>query len=76
MASPTFFSDGHTPALRDTQWRIEQKILGALVDGGGGGMEVVAGAPTAGSNPTGKSFYWDSTNKNLYVWDGADWNAH
>lgn len=36
MASPTFFGDGHTPAVHDTEWRINQKILGALIDGGGG----------------------------------------
>lgn len=37
MSSPAFFNDGHVPNAYDTQWRIEQKILGALIDGGGGG---------------------------------------
>lgn len=34
---PSFFSDGNTPAIRDTKWRILQKILGALTGSGGGG---------------------------------------
>lgn len=37
MASPTFFSRGHTPTRTDTKWFIEQRILGAINDGGGGG---------------------------------------
>lgn len=37
MASPTFFSDGHTPAITDTTRIATEKILGALIDGGGGG---------------------------------------
>lgn len=37
MASPTFLGDGHTPRRSDAQWAIQQKILGALVDGAGGG---------------------------------------
>lgn len=36
MASPTFLGDGHTPRRSDALWAIEQKILGALTDGGGG----------------------------------------
>jgi len=38
MASPTFLGDGHTPRRTDALWAIEQKILGALVDGAGGGI--------------------------------------
>jgi len=37
MASPTFLARGHTPTRSDTKWFIEQRILGALIDGGGGG---------------------------------------
>lgn len=37
MASPTFFARGHTPTLSDTRWFLLQRILGATVDGGGGG---------------------------------------
>lgn len=36
MASPTFLGDGNTPRRSDAQWAIQQKILGALVDGAGG----------------------------------------
>lgn len=37
MSSPTFFGEGSTPRVKDTRWRILQKILGATIDGGGGG---------------------------------------
>jgi hypothetical protein len=37
MASPTFFTRGHTPTLTDSRWFILQRILGAVIDGGGGG---------------------------------------
>jgi hypothetical protein len=49
MANPTFLSDGHTPRRTDTQWTIEQKILGALVDGAGGGGSGSGGLAGAGS---------------------------
>lgn len=35
MADPTFLSGGHTANPRDTIWLVEQRILGALNDGGG-----------------------------------------
>jgi hypothetical protein len=37
MAQPEFLGDGHTPRRTDALWAIEQKILGALLDGAGGG---------------------------------------
>jgi len=37
MASPVFLGDGSTPRRGDALWAIEQKILGVLTDGGGGG---------------------------------------
>lgn len=40
MAEPIFLGDGHTPRRSDALWAIEQKILGALIDGGGGGPGV------------------------------------
>lgn len=48
-ASPVFFGEGHTPRVKDTRWRILQKILGALVDGAafppiGGTQQVFYGA--------------------------------
>jgi hypothetical protein len=36
MATPVFFSRGHTPNKLDCLYHIEQRILGALTDGGGG----------------------------------------
>jgi hypothetical protein len=35
MADPTFLAGGHVPNRNDAQWMIEQRILGAIVDGGG-----------------------------------------
>ena len=37
MSSPAFFPEGSEPRLRDTIWRILQKINGGIADGGGGG---------------------------------------
>lgn len=37
MSQPNFFSEGSAPRRSDTQWKIEQKILGALADGAAGG---------------------------------------
>jgi hypothetical protein len=49
MASPTFFSDGHTPRVDDTRWEINQKILGTLNDiAGGGGGGIPLSLPTWG----------------------------
>lgn len=48
MASPSFFSEGHTPVRTDTRWKILMKILGATIDagsGGGGGGLAGAGSP-------------------------------
>lgn len=44
MSSPSFFSEGNTPRLRDTQWKVAQKILGAIIDQGAGF------APVSGTN--------------------------
>lgn len=46
---PDFFSDGNTPSRRDGMWVIEQKILGALIDGNGDGGGNAALEPAAGS---------------------------
>jgi hypothetical protein len=34
MANPVFLSGGSTPNRNDSQWFIEQRILGAIKDGG------------------------------------------
>ena len=50
MAQPDFLGDGSTPRRSDALWAIEQKILGALIDGaGGGGGPVVSGCSLAGT---------------------------
>jgi len=51
MASPTFLGDGNTPRRSDALWAIEQKILGALADGAGGGG--VGGSFVVGANQPG-----------------------
>lgn len=53
MASPTFLSDGHTPRRDSTLWFIEQKILGAINDGGGGGGGGGASVETGSGSPEG-----------------------
>ena len=78
MASPSFLSGGSTPNINDTRWMILQRILGAMVDGGGGSvgsgaLTLGAGAPASGTTGT---FYWDTTNKNLYVIDADGVNIH
>lgn len=47
MSDPSFFSEGSEPRRSDTQWKIEQKILGALDSSGG------IFVPTAGGTMTG-----------------------
>lgn len=70
MASPTFFSDGHTPNRNDTVNMILQRILGALVDGAGGsgtgGLQGVVnpeGSVTADPGTT----YWNSANQTFWA---------
>lgn len=51
--SPTFFARGHTPTLSDTQWFIEQRILGALVDGAGAASGEILAYTTTGPTADG-----------------------
>lgn len=37
MPEPEFFGEGSQPRRPDTLWKIDQKILGAIRDGGGAG---------------------------------------
>lgn len=75
MASPTFFSDGNTPNRLDTQWRISQKILGILVDGGGGlggsgaVLQDATGAPPA--DPTHPAISFPTGGGGISEWDVA-----
>ncbi len=54
---PSFFGEGNQPRVKDTRWRILQKILGATIDngsggGGGGGFAWITWQDT-GPNPSG-----------------------
>lgn len=49
MSSPTFFSDGSSPRITDTTRIATEKILGALVDGGGGGGGGGSGGISSGA---------------------------
>lgn len=51
MATPTFYPEGNTPKLFDTQRRIEMKILGAIIDSapGSGATDYATGGNFSGS---------------------------
>lgn len=67
MSSPTFFGEGSTPRVRDTRWRILQKILGATLDGGGGGgggglaFSTGTGSPEGVVTGSPGDTYWDTS---------------
>lgn len=76
--NPTFLG-GHTPARADTQWAIQQKILGALIDGGGssGGLSGT-GSPLNTVTPTAVSQIYVNTDAPHSLWisvglTNADW---
>lgn len=78
MASPTFFGDGHTPRRSDAKWVILQKLLGAEIDGGGGGgtQQVYRDrAPAAPDDPALPAISYNSMTGVLSQWDtaGASW---
>lgn len=74
--SPTFLSDGHTPRVTDPLWAIEQKILGALVDGAGGGGGSGSGAVLEGAvdpvaapaDPTMAALYTNTATGTVWIW--------
>lgn len=81
--SPGFFGEGHTPRVNDTLWRIEQKVLGALIDVGGGVISgglwtVAAGAPPVDGSIT-TMFYKNSVTgfryANLATVAAPDWDV-
>lgn len=75
MASPTFFGDGSTPRRSDTQWVILQKILGAIVDGGGsaggGGSFTGSGSPEGVVTATEGKLYVDQATTPPSLWAKA-----
>lgn len=68
MASPTFFRHGNTPNVSDSKWMILQRILGAIIDGGGGGSGtggaglVGTGSPEGTVTADAGTTYADNTN--------------
>jgi len=76
MASPIFLSDGSTPRRTDAIWAIEQKILGAVIDGGGGGGGGTGtgqagmtgiGSPEGVKTATPGTIYLDTATNSFYV---------
>lgn len=71
--SPTFFGEGHTPRITDPLWVISQKILGAVITGGGAGGGLVGvvspqGVVTAAIG----TVYYDSVADTFWInLDGA-----
>lgn len=52
-AIPTFFGEGNTPRVKDTRWRILQKILGATLEGGTSTSGAWITWQDTGPNPSG-----------------------
>lgn len=80
MSSPTFFGDGSTPRITDTRWAILQKILGATVDGGGGGgAPLLSGAGSPQGSVAGSlgQRYRDTVTGNFWtnIDGGTGWAA-
>lgn len=74
MASPNFLSGGHTPNRLDTLWTIEQRILGALVDGAGGGGADLYGVVDPEGSVTGSrgNSYINTANHTLWFKETGD----
>lgn len=76
MAEPTFFSEGNAPRQTDALWKIEQKILGAIRDGGGGGGGGGApnlsgiGSPVGVVTPTAVNQWYTDTAGN-FIWQST-----
>ena len=81
MASPTFLGDGHTPRRSDALWAIEQKILGALVDGagsgsGGGGTGLSgAGSPEGSVTADPGTTYLDTSTNSFWAKNSGSGNT-
>lgn len=71
MASPTFFVGGSTPNSNDNTWTVLMKILGATIDGGGGGGNPEPGVVDPEGNVPADpgAIYWNSANGTLWVKD-------
>jgi hypothetical protein len=68
--NPTFLSGGHSPRNTDTKWMIEQRILGALTDGGT--VMKGAGAPSNANGSDG-DLYVRTSNGVVYSKANGVW---
>lgn len=50
---PDFFPEGNTPRIKDSMWRITQKILGGLTGSGSGGSYSMGGNFSGSGSPEG-----------------------
>ena len=69
--SPTFFARGHTPTISDTRWFLLQRILGAIIDhGGGGGFLNMSGhgSPVGVVTPTAINVWYRDVDTDNYWW--------
>ena len=75
---PDFFGEGNTPRVKDTRWRILQKILGATISGGGGsggGQYWEDTGPTPSGDPPDTSLVWTVHFRDGFpslTWDNTD----
>lgn len=72
----SFYSEGTTPRQRDTMHRIEQKILGALLDGTGGGTGLSgAGSPEGSVTANVGTTYYRTSDGSFWVKDSGTGNT-
>lgn len=74
MASPEFYSEGSTPRKGDTQLRVVQKLLGATLDGGIGGVAGVGPITSGHGDPSGdpgvgSALYYDLDTGTTWQWN-------
>ncbi len=66
MSQPTFLSKGTTPQLKDTEWYIQQRILGAL-NSGGFSLAPITGSPEGVTTAPPGSTVYDSAGNDFWV---------
>ena len=73
---PSFYPENNTALAFDPPERSLIKIVDGGGGGGGGGSNTLVGSGAPVAAGTSGQFYWDSTNKFLYVYDSDGWNIH
>ena len=77
---PSWLPEGNVATPGDDAQRSLIKIvdlLGGSSGGGGAALPTLTGSgPPAAGLGSVNQFYWDSTNKLLYVKDSDGWNIH